>query len=230
MPSFFLWPVIIPILIPIAYCLKWKRESLGHIWPVALCLVLIVLLFEPLVWGLDFPVLGYAFWKSVLFVFLPLAVLCWHLRGKMGARKIFAGLGVRRRGAGESLKLGMFLLPVMLISTTLASLWLARHYSPSDVSYSGIMFAESFTEEFFFRGIMFLYLWKLADIRVAYVTSIIGFVLLHPQYFWGAAIVPAIVQGVLTAIIVHKSKNLAGPWLLHGTARVFSLSVLPYFF
>jgi membrane protease YdiL (CAAX protease family) len=191
-------------------------------------MILIVLLYEPLAWGLDFPVFGYMFWKFVLFVFLPLGILYWR-SSQRGIKSILIGLGVKRENAGESLKLALFLLPLMLGTSAAVSFWLGRLYPPSDITYTGIMFIESFTEEFFFRGILFLYLWKITDIRVAYVTSIACFVLVHPQYFWGLGMLAVLVQGILTAIIAHKSKNLTGAWALHGADRMFSLSILPWF-
>jgi membrane protease YdiL (CAAX protease family) len=228
MVTFFLWPMLIPILIPIIYCWKWKKESLKHLWPILLSMILIVILYEPLVWDLDFPVLGYIFWKFVLFVFIPLGIFIWYWKGK-NSEKPFEVFGVKKEGMKKSLFFCALFIPLMLATDTIVSYLLGRTSPPSDLSYSGIMFFESFTEEFFFRGILFLYLWKVTDVRVAYVTSIMSFVLVHPQYFWGLGMVSVIVQGVLTAVIVHKSKNLTGAWVLHGVNRVFSLSILPWF-
>jgi membrane protease YdiL (CAAX protease family) len=191
-------------------------------------MILIVILYEPLVWNLDFPVLGYIFWKFVLFVFIPLGIFIWYWKGK-NSEKPLEVFGVRKEGMKKSLFFCALFIPLMLATDTIVSYLLGRTSPPSDLSYSGIMFIESFTEEFFFRGILFLYLWKVTDVRVAYVTSIMSFVLVHPQYFWGLGMVSVIVQGVLTAVIVHKSKNLTGAWVLHGVNRVFSLSILPWF-
>jgi membrane protease YdiL (CAAX protease family) len=228
MVTFFLWPMIIPMIIPLIYCLKWKRENLKDVGLITAIMILIVILYEPLVWDLDFPVLGYIFWKFVLFVFLPLGIFIWYWKGK-NSEKPLEVFGVRKEGFKKSLFLCALFIPLMLATDTIVSYLLGRTSQPSDLSYSGIMFFESFTEEFFFRGILFLYLWKVTDVRVAYATSIMSFVLVHPQYFWGLGMVSAIVQGVLTAVIVHKSKNLTGAWALHGVNRVFSLSVLPWF-
>ena len=192
-------------------------------------MILIVVLYEPLIWNLDFPIFGYTFWKFILFVFLPLAILYWSGAGK-NIKSTLSRFGVKKEGTGDSLKLGLFLIPLMLAIDAVISFWLGRSHMPSDNLYAGIMFFESFTEEFFFRGILFLFLWQLTDVRVAYITSIASFVLIHPQYFWGIGMIPVIAQGVLTAIIVHKSKNLTGAWVLHGVNRVFSLSILPWFF
>ncbi|MBU4070725.1 MAG: CPBP family intramembrane metalloprotease [Candidatus Thermoplasmatota archaeon] len=228
MITFFLWPMLIPMIIPLVYCRKWKKESLKDIWLIIIIMLLIVILYEPLAWNLDFPFFGYIFWKFVLFVFLPLGIFYWYLKDKKTS-KILPDFGVRKKGMEKSLLLCAIFIPLMLATDAIVSILLGRSYPPGDNLHSGIMFVESFTEEFFFRGILFLYLWKVTDVRVAYVTSIMSFVLMHPQHFWGLGMVSAIVQGVLTAVIVHKSKNLAGAWLLHGANRVFSISILPWF-
>lgn len=228
MVTFFLWPMIIPLIIPIIYCWKWKKESLKDLWPILLSMILIVILYESLVWNLDFPVLGYIFWKFVLFVFIPLGIFIWYWKGK-NTEKPLEVFGVRKEGMRKSLFLCALFIPAMLATDAIVSYMLGRSYPTSDIASSGIMFVESFTEEFFFRGILFLYLWKITDIRIAYATSVISFVLVHPQYFWGLGMVSVIVQGVLTAVIVHRSKNLTGAWVLHGANRVFSLSLLPWF-
>ena len=231
MSAFFLWPMIIPIIIPIIYCWKWKPDNLKHIWPILLSMILIVVLYTTLLKAFDTPqeyYVGYTIAKFILFVFLPLGILYWRSDDR-DLRKILSGLGVRRKGAGKSLKLSILFLPIMLISWYVIAILLERSYPPSSIASGIIMFIESFTEEFFFRGIMFLYLWKFMDVRIAYITSMASFILMHPQYFWGLGMIPAIVQAILTTVMAHRSKNLAGPWVLHGTTRIFSLSILPWF-
>ncbi len=232
MSAFFLWPMIIPIIIPIIYCWKWKRDSLKHIWPILLSMMLIVVLYSTLLNIIDTPhtyYVGYTIAKFILFVFLPLGIFYWRSDNR-DLKKILSGLGVRRKGAEKSLRLSIIFLPIMLISWYAITILLERSYPPSSISSGIIMFIESFTEEFFFRGIMFLYLWKFMDVRIAYITSMASFILMHPQYFWNLGIIPAIVQAILTTVIAHRSKNLAGPWVLHGTTRIFSLCMLPWFF
>ncbi len=229
MSMFFLWPMLVPMIIPIIYCWKYSRENLGKLWPVILSMVLIVLLYVPLLDIIQAPyMIGYASVKFIVFVFMPLAILYfWNRERDM--KKTLAGFGVRKKGAEESLKLSAFVLPAMLATIAFTSFILERSYNPSEPLFSIVSFFESFTEEFFFRGILFLYLWKFVDIRIAYITSMASFILMHPQYFWGLAMLPGIVQGILTTIIAHKTKNLAGPWVLHGASRLFAGSFLPWF-
>lgn len=228
MGMFFLWPMLIPIAIPILYCWKYSRENLEKLWPILLSMLLIVLFYVPLSNVLRVPYIGYIVLKFIIFVFMPLAILYWADK-KRNLEHTLADFGVRKKGTEESVRLSLFCIPAMLITIAIVSFLLGRSYDPSEPIRSFISFFESFTEEFFFRGILFLYLWKLTDIRIAYITSIASFVLMHPQYFWGLGMVTGIVQGILTTIIVHKSKNLAGAWVLHGVSRVFAMSFLPWF-
>ena len=229
MSMFFLWPMLVPMIIPIVYCWKYSRENLGKLWPIILSMVLIVALYTSLFDNLPVPYyIDYTTIKFIVFVFMPLAILyMWDRERTLKER--LADFGIRKKGTEESLKLSAFVLPVMLASIAFTSFMLERSYNPSEPVNSIIMFFESFTEEFFFRGILFLYLWKFVDIRIAYITSMASFILMHPQYFWGLAMLPGIVQGILTTIIAHRTKNLAGPWVLHGASRIFAMSFLPWF-
>ena len=90
-----------------------------------------------------------------------------------------------------------------------------------------VSFIESFTEEFFFRGILFIFLVRKTNLKIAYFTSLFSFVLMHPQNFSNPFIISTIVQGFLTIEICRRSKNLVGAWVLHGTNRFFSIVILP---
>ena len=224
----FLWPMIIPLLLPLIYAIFWKKEILKDVLVLILIMAVITIIYEPIMGNLSFPYLGYTFWKVVLFVFIPAGIL-WLYWKKPDLKKMFGWLGVKEEGWKKSMILCLFALPVMLLIQLLTNIMMGGiAYDATPTWHTIIMFFESFTEEFLFRGIIFLYLWKLIDVRWAYVISTASFVLMHPQYFWGLGMIPAIVQGILTAVIVHKSKNLTGAWVLHGANRVVSLSILPY--
>ena len=221
--------MLVPMIIPVLYCWKYQKENLKKLWPIIISMVLIVVLYTSVFGIIPVPYqVEYTTIKFILFVFMPLAILYfWNKEHNL--KNMLAGFGIRKKGTEESLKLSAFVLPVMLGSIAFTSFMLERSYNPAEPIYSIISFFESFSEEFFFRGILFLYLWKFTDIRIAYITSMASFVLMHPQYFWGLAMLPGIVQAILTTIIAHKTKNLAGPWVLHGASRIFALSILPWF-
>ncbi|MCK4757112.1 MAG: CPBP family intramembrane metalloprotease [Thermoplasmata archaeon] len=206
------------------------KKHIKEILLISLVLLIIVILYWPvLVFFENIPYIGYLLGKTVLFVLVPLLIFYFYFKNKNQSINIFGTLkrfGVRKPGLEKSIFLSLLLLPIMLLANYIVGM---GPDSPAAGWYSGVMFAESFTEEFFFRGILFLYLWKITDVRIAYATSIIGFVLLHPQYFFAPIMLAGLVQGILTCIITHKSKNIVGAWLLHGLNRVFSLSIMPMF-
>ncbi|MCK4332984.1 MAG: CPBP family intramembrane metalloprotease [Thermoplasmatales archaeon] len=90
-----------------------------------------------------------------------------------------------------------------------------------------ISFFEAFTEEFFFRGILFIFLLNRTNLKIAYITSLASFVLVHPQHLTTIFLVATIVQGILTIEICRRSDNLTGTWLLHGINRFFIIAIVP---
>ena len=108
--------------------------------------------------------------------------------------------------------------------------YLSGNFVQGSLEAGVISFFESFTEEFYFRGLLFLVLAAYIDVRLAYVISITSFVLAHPQHLISYFIIPTIVQGILTLEIVRRSNNLIGAWLLHGANRIFLLVILPFLF
>jgi len=138
--------------------------------------------------------------------------------------------GIESKGLEKSLKLGLLMLPIMLITTFLVTYIIGMKFY-SDFPLGVVYFVESFTEEFFFRGILFLFLMRRTNLQVAYVTSFTSFVLMHSQYyinFINPFIIITIIQGFLTLEICRRSKNLLGAWVLHGTNRFFSIVIIPF--
>ena len=46
--NLFLWPMLVPMIIPLIYCYKYKKESLTDIGTIATSMLLIVILYWPL--------------------------------------------------------------------------------------------------------------------------------------------------------------------------------------
>lgn len=88
-------------------------------------------------------------------------------------------------------------------------------------------FVEAFTEEFFFRGILFVLLTQKTNVKIAYITSLTSFTLMHPQNLMTFFLISTLMQGILTVEIARKSQNILGAWLLHGSNRFFQLVLLP---
>jgi membrane protease YdiL (CAAX protease family) len=136
--------------------------------------------------------------------------------------------GLKIKGLKSSIKLGLIFIPLMLIVTFLVK-FMIDGYHNIDFSLGVISFFESFTEEFFFRGVLFLFLMSKTNLKVAYVTSLSSFILMHPQNFSNLFIISTLVQGLITLEICRRSRNLAGACIVHGANRFFSIVIYPLF-
>ncbi len=217
--------MLIPLVVPLLYVLFYKRNNARSIVELVLVIVIIVFLYDALIAFSWFGSFSYVLWKTVLFIGFPLLVLFFS--EKKNVYLLLSSLGLKRIGLEKSIMLALSLIPVMLVVTGIV-LWLQQSTFLSSEVFAIISFFESFTEEFFFRGVLFLFLMKKTNTNIALFTSIACFILAHPQHFNSFFLVSTIVQAVLTVIIVYRSKNLIGAWLLHGTNRVSSLLLFPF--
>jgi len=205
------------LLIPIIYSLKNDKKELKSIFLITLCCIALVI-FYPITDYLSIliPLIGYSLGKFILFVMFPVITVFyienWNLKD------IFSKLGVKKKNISKSVFYGLITAIVTIIITVfILSFTLIE--SQFDLVYRTIMFFEAFTEEFFFRGFLFLYLIKKTDLKVAYATSILGFILIHPQHFSRWFLISTISQGILLTIVAEKTKNIIGTWLSHGLNR-----------
>lgn len=220
------------MVLPLAYAVKYKRDSLIEIGVITFTMIFIVVAYWPLILGLNST--SNIVTKFLLFVFVPLVFLfiTWKIRNKQKKKKqeySFKQFGITEEGFEKSLKLGFLFLPIMLMVTFIAKYMIGGTLD-GNFSLGVVSFVESFTEEFFFRGILFLFLMSRTNLKIAYVTSLASFVLMHPQNFTNPFIISTIVQGFLTIEICRRSKNLVGAWVLHGTNRFFSIVIIPFLF
>lgn len=226
--DFSLWPMLLPLVIPIVYCVKYKRRSLTQVLAITLAMLLIVGLWPVYSSGtLGYSTGAYVATKILLFIVLPIIVLLILKRDKSPVD--LRQYGVKKEGLRKSLWLCLLFLPVMLAADYIV--WVSTNpVSHSDFSYGTIMFLEAFNEEFLFRGILFIFLLGLTNTKVAYVTSFLCFVLMHQQYYMhgldiGLFIV--FVQALLTIEIARRSGNIAGSWILHGLNRFSTIAIFP---
>lgn len=222
--------MLIPMVLPLIYALKYRRDSLIEIGVITFSMILIVILYWPLTIG--FNSTSNIVTKFLLFVFLPIALLylTWRIQNKSKNTKkegSFALFGIKKEEFMKSLYLGFLFLPLMLLITFAAKYLIGGHLVVN-FPLAVVSFIESFTEEFFFRGVLFLFLLIRINIKIAYITSLVGFVLMHPQNFTSPFIISTIIQGFLTVEICRRSKNLVGAWVLHGTNRFFSIAIIPF--
>jgi membrane protease YdiL (CAAX protease family) len=211
-----MWPIallIFAFLIPLIYCAKWKKKDLKNIVLLTACGIAIILLY-PISFYLSniLGVVGYSVAKVILFIILPIVAIFYIEKWKMS--DILFNVGVRKENLQRSLIYGLIAAVITIVITVVVSITYKF-----DILWRIVMFFEAFTEEFFFRGILFLYLVQKTNLKVAYSTSIIGFILIHPQHFTSMFIVSTIAQAILLTIVADKTKNIIGPWIAHGLNR-----------
>jgi membrane protease YdiL (CAAX protease family) len=224
--------MLIPMIIPLLYTLLVKRESLKEIILISSSMIIIVIFYWPLSIGIESS--SNILVKILLFVVIPLFTLYvnWILQNKSKKTIPYFPInqfGIKKEGLNKSLKLGILFTPLMLIITFIIKLIIGS-IPDTNVILGVVSFVEAFTEEFFFRGILFLFLLPKTNVKIAYFTSMACFVLSHPQHFNNLFIISTIIQGFLTIEICRTSKNITGAWILHGANRFFSITVIPLFF
>ena len=221
-------PMMFALFIPIAYNIFKGRGRMIRPKPILLVFLcsLGTVVFYPLTSYLYtfLPVkfLGYSIGKLVLFVLMPAATVMYAERWDL--RKALRNLGVRRENIGKSVAYGAF---AALITITV-TLVVMESYSFDPLNQT-ILFFEAFTEEFFFRGFLFLYLLKKTNRDIAFATSTSAFVLAHPQHFTELFLISTVVQGVLLTVVAEKTENIIGPWIGHGLNR-FVPSLIKHLF
>lgn len=209
----------VALLIPLLYSMVRKRDGLRGMMAIFVMGVLVVF-FYPAVNHLGALVpessIGYSVGKLIVFVFIPLAFVLYLERWRL--KDAFGKLGIRRKRFKESVLLG---LAVLVVTGVLAIVFGGN--VEIQTLWAVVAFFEAFTEEFFFRGVMFLYIaWKI-DARVAFASSLIAFVSFHPQHYLNPGLRPTLLitlaQGALMVLVTHRTKNIAGPWIGHGLNR-----------
>ena len=149
----FLWPFLLPLLIPIVFAVVYRKQSITVSVLIFLTGSLIVILYWPVVSSDFFGRFTYLFAKMFLFILLPVFILKFGLRQNF--KDIGYAVGIRRSGLQKSVVYFLMFLPVMLISSVVAI-----YVSMSATQYVDVLsilsFFEAFTEEFFFRGVLFL--------------------------------------------------------------------------
>jgi len=225
--------MIVPLLILFIYCFIYKKNLIIDIILILISTSIIIIFYWPLT--IQFYTPANISVKFTLFVFTPL--LLFYVRGKIQKKNqqndfSLSQFGITLKDITNSCKLGIFLLPIMLLITTVF-FFIINNTIESNITLGIFSFIESFTEEFYFRGVLFLFLLNKINPKIIYLTSLSSFILIHPQYitnYFHPFIISTIVQGILTLEIVRRSKNLSGAWLLHGANRFYSIALIPFLF
>jgi len=217
-------PMLFAFLIPMIYSLKWKKENIRKISIVTICSVFIVL-FYPIAFYLGEildSILSYFIGKILLFTIMPLITI--QYLEKWPIKTALNEIGIKKDKIGLSIFLGLGVL-ILTVSVILIIWW--SKLSPNSAYWNTILFVEAFNEEFFFRGVLLLYLWKITDIKIAYITSVLAFIFAHPQHFNSLWLLSTSLQAILLGIVTFKTKNIIGPWLSHGLNRIIP-SIITY--
>ncbi len=210
--------MLLAFVIPLVYCIKWKKTNLRKVVLILICCILIVVLYPITIYlgNIIEPVLGYFLGKLILFILFPVIAILALERWKIKTTLI--ELGVKKEKLMTSILLGLGVLLITIIIAVMLYGW--GHAAPSSAYWNTIMFFDAFNEEFLFRGVLLLYLWKITDLKIAYATSVLAFILAHPQNFSSLYLISTAAQGILLGIVTYKTKNLVGPWISHGLNRV----------
>jgi membrane protease YdiL (CAAX protease family) len=156
---------------------------------------------------------GYLLAKFLIFVLLPIIALVYL--EKWTVKSVMIKAGVRRENLRKSIIYGLIAAIVTIVLTVIVSM--TTHV---DVVSDTILFFDAFSEEFLFRGVLFLYLMTLVDWRVAFGTSVLAFIMVHPQNFNSLFILSTIAQGLLLTWVTFRTKNIIGTWISHGLNRI----------
>jgi membrane protease YdiL (CAAX protease family) len=215
--------MLIPMLIPLVYSFIYKKNSFKEIAVITFSMIVIVLVYWPLTTSIITP--ANIAVKFFLFVVLPVTSLMILQRNKKPLS--FNQYGIQKKGMRKSVLLSVMFLPLMVLTTFVVKYYSGTVSQP-DLFLGSVSFIESFTEEFFFRGILFLFLLQKTNLKIAYVVSLASFVLMHPQNFMDLFLLSTVVQGILTIEICRRSENLTGAWMIHGANRFFTLVIIPF--
>jgi membrane protease YdiL (CAAX protease family) len=220
-------PMLISLIIPIFYCIKYKKDSLNKIIILTICSTVIILLYPLVILSGNYldPTTTYLLIKFVILTILPIIVIAKLENWKI--KQVVIELGVNKKNLSKSIFLSILVL-LFTLFIGLIILWGIQ--TNTSLYWNIIMFLDAFNEELFFRGVLLIYLCKLTNIKIAFPTSVIAFILAHPHQLTQLFIVSTIVQGILLGYISYKTKNIIGPWISHGLNRTLIqlLRVLVY--
>lgn len=216
-----MFPIALMLLalpIPVIYCLKWKKESLRKVIAISICCIFIVFLYRITndLGKIIEPTLGYFIGKLILFTIFPLTMILILEQGKI--KTALTEVGIKKDKLALSILLGLGALVITVILALIIYGW--GQIEPASAYWNIVMFFEAFNEEFLFRGVLLLYLWKITDLKVAYATSVLAFILAHPQHLTSISLIGVAAQGILLGIVTYRTKNLVGPWISHGLNRI----------
>jgi membrane protease YdiL (CAAX protease family) len=158
--------------------------------------------------------LAFLITKTILFSILPIFFIIYIEKWKF--KTILNKLGIKRKKIRKSILLSLIVL-IFTLFLGLIILWGNKGYD--SIFWNIIMFFDAFNEELLFRGVIILYVGRITNIKVGFSTSLVAFILAHPQYINQLFLISTIIQGFLLGYVTYKTKNIIGPWISHGLNR-----------
>jgi len=236
------WPLLLCMIVPFSYWIKFQRDKQHFLKLLAILGVLIVcvLLSDYFIVNAtnDFE----SFMDRILsYSLLPFVLILIIFKGifKDSSFLEFKKFSLGRQGVVKTTRLFLYCIPIIIVLDVLIYLIMLQNLNNSrmgstDFWNGGIYFFDAFNEEFLFRGILFMVLLSLTSLRAAWVTSIAGFALAHTRYYLAEPslihylpMLSVIVVAIITVEIARRSENIIGSWLIHGSSNFISVTFLP---
>lgn len=169
--------------------------------------------------------------KIILFIALPYIYIYFLNKSsvskkiKINKKDLYIGVGLGVMCFIVLIVAYIILKDIIDLNTIANELQTKSKVSPSNFLFVAfyITFVNSFLEEFFFRGFIFLNLFKLGFKKLAYIFSSALFALYHISIFknwfnpWliGLSIFGLVSVGFIFNYIDTKSKNFINSWIVH---------------
>ena len=107
--------MLLALVIPIVYCIKWKKTNLRKVVLIFICCIFIVVLYPitTFLGNIMEPTLGYFLGKLILFTLLPFVTILYLERWKI--KTTLMELGVKKEKLMMSILLGLGALLITVI-------------------------------------------------------------------------------------------------------------------
>ena len=139
--------MLLPMFIPLFYCLRFKKESFADTGIIFLVMVIIVVIYWPLTIALV--TTSNILVKFLLFVFLPILLLLIFRHDKSVLN--LSLYGIKKDRLKGSLILGFLFIPIMIIVTFIVKFYIGVTSEP-DTVLGVISFLESKVWELFLKS------------------------------------------------------------------------------
>lgn len=166
-------------------------------------------------------------------VYYCIILLCLrHLRSRGSPLGSPATYGFRRENAGSGILLGLLVgiptgtMEYFILVPAPEGPFLNVGNLARDILYMVVFVG--FAEELLFRGILQQDLADLLGWKSALLLSSLVFGIMHLTWRSVPEVLFTVCAGLVLGYIYHRTRNLAGPIVLHGVNNVMLVSIVPY--